>query len=85
MIKLNQIKIGTIVYDEKDRPLRVVSIRPKNAWWEVLCETTDFGGWQPPPRLVNEYGLLPYKRYWAFSLEALEQLRLNRRHAYEVE
>lgn len=85
MIKLSQIKIGTIVYDEKDRPLRVVAISPKNAWWEVLCETTDGNGWRPSSKLVNEYGLLPYKRYWGFSLEIFEELRLNRCHAYEVE
>lgn len=82
MIKLNQIKIGTIVYDRDDRPLRVVVISPKNTWWKVLCETTEFGGWQPSSKLINEYGLSPYKRYWGFSLE---ELRLNRCHAYEVE
>ena len=82
MIKLNQIKIGTIVYDWDGHPLRVVVINPKNTWWKVICETIQFGGWLPSQKMINEYGLSIGKRYWGYSLE---ELCLNRCHTYEVE
>lgn len=83
MIKLNQIKIGTIVYDNIDgHPLRVVAVDQENNWWKVLCDTTEFGGWAPSQKLINKYGLSPYRRYWGFSLE---ELYLTRHYTYEIE
>lgn len=82
MIKLNQIKVGTVVYDRDDNPLRVVVIDHENNWWQVLCDTTEFGGWVPTQKLINKYGLSPYRRYWGFSLEELCQCQC---HTYEVE
>lgn len=88
MIKLNQIKVGTVVYDKNKDPLKIAAIDYSNRfWWDVLCEVTTPCGWAPNPRLVNEYGLSSNKRYYGYSLELFEELleAQCQCHTYEYE